>query len=258
VLDHARTAGGARWVALTGFALVLLVVFLLLGRWQLHRAAWQSAADEQQAQAFAAATVSVGKLVGAGVPLPAVDEWRSVTATGTYDVAHQVLVRNRTLNSSNGYLVAVPLRTPGGDLLVVRGWIPSGATAQAPDAVPAVPTGTVTVTGRIRAPEPASANAGLPAGQAERIVPAEVAALTGRPTYDGWLSLQTENPSPVSDTGLQTLPADGSSGWSWPISHTVYAVQWFIFAVIAVVGWFILLRRDVRDTTPAERPPTRV
>ena len=50
---------------------------------------------------------------------------------------------------------------------------------------------------------------------------------------------------------VTTLPDGSVPGGRWPISHTVYAGQWFIFAVIALVGWVILLRRDVQ----AERAP---
>ena len=261
MLDHVRATRAPRWIGLTVFVVVLVVVFVLLGRWQLHRAHAQNEADQAKAAAQAAAAVGPDALLVPGATLPAADEWRAVTATGTYDAAHQLLVRNRPFNSTNGYLVLVPLRTAGGDLLVVRGWIPAGSTADAPDALPEVPSGTVTVTGRMRAPEPATSRTGLPDGQVERIVPAEVAQLTGRPTYGGWLSLQSETPAPPTAAQVQTLPADGSGGWTWPISHTVYAMQWFTFGVIAVVGWFVLLRRDVRDPvtdrTTAEQKTTQ-
>jgi cytochrome oxidase assembly protein ShyY1 len=229
------------------FVLALVTVFLLLGRWQLNRAHAQSLEDGRRDAALSAAPVDVAALLAPDRPLAVDEEWRAVTATGTYDAAHQVLVRNRSMDTTNGYLVAVPLQTADGDLLVVRGWIPAGATAEGPADVPAVPTGTVTVTGRLRLPEPAGSTADLPAGQVERLVPSQVAELTGRPTYDGWLSMTAEEPQPAGAAALRTLPSDGDTGWRWPISHTAYAVQWFMFCVIAVVGWFVLLRRDVRD-----------
>ena len=36
-----------------------------------------------------------------------------VTATGSYDGAHQWLVRERTVDGDTGYLVLTPLRTDG-------------------------------------------------------------------------------------------------------------------------------------------------
>ncbi len=239
------------------FVVVLVIAFVLLGRWQLHRAHAQAEEDAQRTAATASAPVPVDRLLTPDQPLPAADEWRAVTATGTYDPDHQLLVRNRSMDSTNGYWVLAPLRTARGDLLVARGWIPAGATAEAPDALPTLPSGQVTVTGRLRPAESATSRAGLPAGQVERIVPSQLSDQIGRPTYSAWLAMESEQPPVPLDAGLRLLPADGSSGWQWPISHTVYALQWFTFGVIAVVGWFVLLRRDVRDAEPAKRPSTQ-
>ncbi len=94
----------------------------------------------------------------------------------------------------------------------------------------------------------------------ERIVPSEVSALTGRPTYGGWVVLGTEEPS---DRRHRCGRGDDPAGRQrpagrWPISHTVYAVQWFIFgAHRGRSGWVILLRRDVQTdgTVPLDHEP---
>ena len=253
MLEHLRVATRPRWVGFTMLVGGLFVVFVLLGRWQLHRADEQHRDDAVRETSRTAPVVVVDTVTQPDVAPDADNEWRAVTASGTYDPDHQLLVRNRSLNAKNGYLVLVPLRTDAGpDLVVVRGWIPSGGTAEAPDALPAVPSGTVTVSGRLRLPEPSVGATELPAGQVERIVPAEVADVTGRPTYGGWVVLGTEEPSTTGTAAAVTTLPDGSEpAGRWPISHTVYAGQWFIFALIAVVGWVILLRRDVQ----AERAP---
>ena len=64
-------------------------------------------------------------------------QFRRVTATGTYDSAHQSLLRNQTVNGVTGYLVVTPLRTDDVTLLVVRGFVtgPSGSVT-APVAPP--------------------------------------------------------------------------------------------------------------------------
>ena len=167
-----------------------------------------------------AAPVDVGQVAQPGVAPGPEDEWRSVTATGTYDAAHQLLVRNRSADAGNGYLVLVPLRTASGnDLVVMRGWVPSGPTADAPAEVPAVPAGVVTVTGRLRLPEPSSGRTDLPDGQVERIVPSDVGALTGRPTYGGWVALGTEQPTAAGTAAsVATLPDGSVPQGRWPIS----------------------------------------
>ena len=58
------------------------------------------------------------------------DQYARVRATGRYDAAHQLLVRNRPLEGQVGYYVLTPLVTDAGPaLLVDRGWVPAGATA---------------------------------------------------------------------------------------------------------------------------------
>ncbi len=247
-----------RWIGFTLLVLGLIVVFVLLGRWQLDRARSQALDDVARTRASDQASEDVSRILRVGTPPAPGEEWRAVTAVGEYDATHQLLVRNRSLNSTNGYLVLVPMRVRGGpDLVVVRGWIPSGSTAAAPDAVPAVPEGTVRIAGRLRLAEPSTGPSDLPAGQVERIVPSEVGALTGRPTYAAWVVLGSEDPAAAGAAAVTPLP-DGSAGggWRWPISHTVYAWQWFTFAMIALVGWVVLLRRDV-STDASDRDAVR-
>src|SRR5262249_9468429 len=155
-----------------------------------------------------------------------VAQWRQVTATGTYDAAHQLLARNRVRQNVNGYEVLVPLRTADGvDLLVDRGWIDAGPTASAPAHLPAVPTGQVTVVGRIRPAEHARSNAGLPAGQVQRIDPAQVAELTGRPTYGGFVNLVRETPPQADAPAVLLTPDQADPGGWWKPPHLAYAVQ---------------------------------
>src|SRR3954449_6063240 len=144
------------WVGFTLFVVLACVGFYELGVWQLHRHTHQNRVDAQLSGSRALAPVAVDRLLEEGVRPAASVEWCRVTAIGTYDGAHQLLVRNRVRHNVNGYEVLVPLRTSTGvDLLVDRGWIPSGPTAAAPAKVPAVPARTVTVIGRVRPPEAA-------------------------------------------------------------------------------------------------------
>ena len=59
------------------------------------------------------------------------DEWRVVTATGSYETSQTVVVRYRARDGVRGIDVVVPLVTSDGTaLLVDRGWLetdPSGA-----------------------------------------------------------------------------------------------------------------------------------
>jgi cytochrome oxidase assembly protein ShyY1 len=203
--------------------------------------------------------VSVDRLLRVGVAPASAVEWRRVTASGTYDAAHQLLVRNRVRHNVNGYEVLVPLRTSTGvDLLVDRGWIPAGPTAAAPAQLPSVPSGTVTVVGRVRPPEGARSDAGLPQGQTHRIVPARVAALTGRPTYGGFVDLAQETPAQSTGPALILSPDQDDSGGWWKPPHLAYAIQWFLFIGIAVIGWAFLGRRELRSAAQPDDADDRV
>ncbi|MDA8369672.1 MAG: SURF1 family protein [Nocardiopsaceae bacterium] len=230
-------------------ALVLLIIpsFIWLGFWQLGR--WEdkaAAADRQQAN-MAAEPVPVDDLTSPGADVDPKDRWRRVTATGTYDSEHELLVRNRDGSQGVGLHVLTPLVTEDGrGLLVNRGWVEQPPTATSEPDVPPAPAGEVTVTGRLHYSETAQNTGirdrgGLPEGQ---IMIVEVDAISEDlpyPVYGGFVELTDQEPSsdpapervaaPETDTGL----------------NLSYAVQWWVFTVIAVGGWVFLVRRELMD-----------
>ena len=65
------------------------------------------------------------------------DEWRLVTASGTYLTDETVIVRYRTREGASGVDVVVPLVTAdGATLLVDRGWLATDNRGATPDEVP--------------------------------------------------------------------------------------------------------------------------
>ena len=122
-----------RYVALSALMLVVALACVGAGTWQIMREIQKHDANSElrhNAHAPAASADSVLPLVGAG-PGPAdhAVQYRTVTATGSYDGAHQALVRQRTVNGDTGYLVLTPLRTSNATLLVVRGFV-SGTSSE--------------------------------------------------------------------------------------------------------------------------------
>ena len=249
------------WLAFTVFVLVASFGFYELGVWQLHRHKHQNQIDAELRDSKALAPVPAGDLMRAGTPPSQSVMWRRVTATGTYDAAHQFLARNRVRQNLNGYEVLVPLRTTSGvDLLVDRGWIPSGPTARAPATIPPVPEGQVTVLGRIRPSEGERTMADLPTGQVQRIDPGQIAQLTGRDAYGGFVDLVSEIPPQADAPTVLLSPDETDQGGWWKPPHLAYAVQWFLFILIALVGWAILGRRElalmraVKPSVPVSNP----
>ena len=140
------------WVLALLASVVFAVAAWFLGQWQWHRyEARHERAQLVQAH-YDAPPVPVTEVVG-DAPLDPSREWTTVMATGRYDTARTIFVRNRPLEGTYGYEVLVPLRTADGVVLVDRGWVPPGE-GQLPDAIPSPPSGEVTVTVRLRPGEP--------------------------------------------------------------------------------------------------------
>ncbi len=236
-----------RWIGFTLFTVFMLLLFVRLGIWQFGKlgvrrtsnaviTANQAARPAPYADIVAA--TGSDQVVSAGL------DWRTVEITGHWDVAHQVLLRNRSFDSVDGYEVITPLEPASGPaLLVDRGWIPQGKNSAAPDSVPVPQSGIVTVTGWLRQSQPAHPSSSLPPGQVLAINAHSIAAGIGYPVLDGYAILVKEDPA-VAD-GPTLLPGvvidDGP--------YLSYGVQWFLFTGVAVIGWWIFVRKEADEST---------
>ncbi|WP_030766855.1 SURF1 family protein [Streptomyces sp. NRRL F-2664] len=241
-----------QWVSLTLVALVLIPVMIKLGFWQYHRHVHRVAQNQLIEANLRAEPVPMTEVTSPGHKVPRADFWRSVTATGTYDSAHEVVVRMRTSNGDKvGFHVVTPLvLTDGRVVLVDRGWVPGGDDPRAYPPVPAAPAGEVTVTGRLKADETSGSSGikdrkGLPDRQVMLINSAQQAERLGRPVLGGYLELTGPDPG---EGGPETVadPDHDSIG-----AHMAYAVQWWLFASAVPVGWLVLVRREKRDREAA-------
>ncbi|MFK4225703.1 SURF1 family protein [Streptomyces sp. NPDC019890] len=246
-----------QWVILTLIGLVLIPTMIELGFWQLHRHQHRVAQNTLIAENLRAKPVPVTELTSPGHTVPRADYWRRVTATGTFDTAHEVVVRRRTSADDRvGFHVLTPLvLADGRAVLINRGWIPTAADQKAFPSVPPAPKGTVTVTGRLKADETTRASgikdlAGLPPRQVMLISSAQQAESLGRTVLGGYLEQTAPEPA-GSSPELIPDPDHDSIG-----PHMAYAVQWWLFAAGVPVGWVILVRREKRDREAAADPST--
>ncbi|MGW1839454.1 SURF1 family cytochrome oxidase biogenesis protein [Streptomyces sp. NPDC002067] len=242
-----------QWVILTLVGLAMIPAMVKLGFWQFHRHEHRVAQNQLIDRSLHAKPVPVTELTAPGRPLPRADMWRTVTATGTYDTAHEVVVRQRTAadESTIGYYVLTPLDLGHGEtVLVNRGWIAAGGDLTKFPDVPAAPRGTVTVTGRMMADETTEGSGikdrqGLPDRQVMLINSAQQAKLLHRPVLAGYIE-QTAPKTPHNTPELVPDPDHDSIG-----PHMAYAVQWWLFAAAVPVGWVVLVRRERRDRMAA-------
>lgn len=222
-----------RWIAFTLLVVAAIVAFGLLSRWQWSRA------EERRVEQAALLAETASPAVPLVEALAAPQEWMPVTVTGTYDSASTRLIRQRPLNGANGFWVATLLIADRGDAVWVnRGWVAVTGTATQVQAPPAPPAGTVTVTGRLRTAErtPQPAPSDLPDGQASALDP----RVLGSQITGYYVEVTASEPQ---DSGVTPIPLpqiDESRNVS-------YAVQWLLFAVVALAGWFFFLRREARE-----------
>ena len=236
--------------------------FVSLGMWQLGR--HQRLQDRNHllearlaspAMAYLDATAAFDPDVPVGSDRDA--SYRPVEVEGRYAPEHEVLLRGRSLEGQPGYHVLTPLLTsedgaPSGHaVLVDRGWIPY--RLDDPDLPTfAPPEGEVRIEGRLM-PE-AEVPTGPLAALAPRDPPEGPLDIAARADVE---RLQAQMPFPldgfVVEMGRYLRPEGGVGGAELPIvppppapeggPHLSYAIQWFFFAAVAVVGYALLLRR---------------
>lgn len=239
-----------RWWALTLLAAALVFAMIELGMWQFRRSHERADFNDRVTSNTTAAPVEIGALLEPGEPVPDADEWRRVTIAGVYDVSGQVLVRSQVLDGAVGYDVVTPVVPDDGTpaLLVNRGWVPAGASAAESPDVPAPPSGEVTVTGHLRPSEPAARSDDLPAGQTRSIDATSLAQRLPYVVYDGYADAVAGTPG-VGEGDAYPRPQPLPELSAGP--HLGYAIQWWLFSLVAVGGWMILLRNEARPATPA-------
>lgn len=228
-----------RWTCLILFVAVLGTAFVNLGEWQLRRL------HERQHRNVTTVTNERNPVVDYAQvfthPLGDPDQWQRVQATGTFDAAHQFVLRYRSNGDDDGYEVVTPLQTSTGNVLVDRGFVRLDQGQPIPATAPAPPTGTVTVVGHVRRNEKGRSSATTPVGGQMRLISSDAIGPTlPYPVANGYIGLLTVDPAQSGGFVPVALPeiSDGPHFW--------YAVQWFMFAGIGLTGVVVFIRGDLR------------
>ncbi|WP_372729109.1 SURF1 family protein [Nocardioides sp.] len=236
-----------RWALFALAVVVLAYGAWLLGQWQFHRLEDRKARNAVVERNEALPPAPVAEILDVGVPVDAEDEWRVVTATGTYAVEDTVIIRYRTREGASGVDVVVPLVTADGPtLLVDRGWVATDNRGMDASEVPDPPAGEVTVTGWVRAD--ATGDSTKVSGLSSRSISSvEIGRALDREVYRGFVDLRSETPEPEQPLAGAELPElnDGP--------HFFYGLQWWFFGALAIFGFFYLLYDEWRGGRSGER-----
>jgi surfeit locus 1 family protein len=232
---------------------IVIVLCIRLGFWQLDRLRQRRALNVRIATRLTAPAIAdAGALADtAGVI------YRVFTARGTYDNARSIVLPGRSYRGSPGVHVLSPLRLVGRSdaVLVNRGWIPSADAATVP-LEQFAQLDTLTVRGLVL-PFPGAGQSLAPAARAAS------SADTGfRRTWfrvDA-AALRAQYPYPLLPVTVQELPAANADRYPVRLEppaldegpHLGYAMQWFSFALVGVIGWLalVLRRRGARAAAP--------
>ena len=207
-------------------AVAAIVGMVSLGFWQLRRLDERRDSNKLISTRSTAAPVPVDVLhAGADTNLDDV-RYQAVTATGSYDPGQSHVIVSRTQDGGPGGWVVTPMRLPSGDVLVLRGFEKLDTDGSLPSPLP--PSNVVTVDGY--------------AMVIERLDP--IARQDLERLRDELRTLpivvQLKSSAPGDDPSLAPIPLPELSDGA----HLSYAVQWFLFATIAGVGYVVLLRRE--------------
>jgi len=232
-----------RWIFLLVLAAGLGSLFVRLGFWQWHK---YHARIDQNAATLAGQTtapVPIQTLLPVGSADTGAAAFRRVTMTGSYDIAHDLVVYGRTRDAQPGNEVLTPFVLSDGRVVIInRGWIPfqdgkPDLTASSP------PSGKVHIVGVLEPSETTGTplpSAGLT--QVAFIDLGELSSWIGQPVLPYWVHLQAQTPRQAAFPKTVMLPPpDGGPYFS-------YALQWWFFALVAFFGYPFLLHREIRDS----------
>jgi len=203
-----------RDVSLAAIAVVVAGLCVWAAFWQLDRLR-----QRRRHNAALAARLALPPLEARSRSLTADSaKQRRVTAKGVYDFSAERTWVGRSFEGTPGVALITPLRLADGSVVLVdRGWAPSPDAFHVDHRLYREPD-TATVTGIALIP---------PRGRGDVSVAGFLPFVIQLETPDPAAGLPRRWPLPALDNG----------------PHLSYAVQWFSFALIALVGTAVLIRK---------------
>jgi cytochrome oxidase assembly protein ShyY1 len=213
----------------------------VLAPWQLGKNTSTSRENNQISASLDAAPVPLTSVLPQQDSSAHNDQWRQVTATGHYLPKPPVLARLRVVEGEPAFEVLAPFAVDDGPVVLVdRGYLRPEQASRVPAFDPP-PTGTVTVTARLRDSEvvPPDKKPFVDQGytQVYAIDTTQVAQLAGTPLAGSYLQLTENQPGGLGVIGLPHLDAG---------PFLSYGIQWIVFGIFAPIGLGYFIVSEVK------------
>ncbi len=239
-----------RWLGYLSLFIVFSIACVWLGNWQFARRAEARAEIARIDRNYDAPAMP---LVEAVPDRSDFDEplrkWQTVEMVGEY-VGQPLLARNRPGVDGVGSNLVQAFRLDDGSVLFIdRGWVPIAGADETPVALPKPATGELKVDARLRASEPPIVGRDAAGDSVPSInVPlmAEISDLDPSTVYLGVFGQLAEE-SPSGETGALAERPERDEG-----PHLSYALQWYVFIIIAGIGVAYAARQEYRAFNAGE------
>ena len=220
-------------------ALVLVAACLYAAQWQFSRGANQSATNKIIAANLDLPSLTMNDVADLD---PVSNQWRKINLTGKFSQSNQELVRNRYYEGKFGFeVLTLFTATNGENFWVDRGWVAAGPNAATPPVVEPIASGNLEITARIRSENLSRQLQGsFFVTRASSEKPESIAKLQGIDANAYYLDLLGSPSGQVKPLTEIELP-ELSNG-----PHYAYGIQWLAFALLTLIGRFLLFREAKR------------
>ena len=220
-------------------ALLLIAACLFAAQWQFSRGSNQSANNKIIAANLDLPSLNIKDIENLD---PVANQWRKITLQGKFSMSNQELVRNRYYEGKFGFEVLTLFTTTNGqNFWVDRGWVAAGPNAATPPDVEQVTGESIEITARIRSENLSRQLQGsFFVTRATSEKPESIAKLQGIDANEYYLDLLGSPDGQVRPLTEIELP-ELSNG-----PHYAYGIQWLAFALLALIGRFLIFREAKR------------